>query len=155
MSTEPDDFWKPFSLRAPVLGGFIFFSMCMIAALEVLSHISSSNGNNGGLVFAKRAEDLPLINIFRYTDSFAVTAWNELTNTQLPLSPNYHCCILQHGLEVCPHGRRIKTMLTSPAGLILIQRGLSLISNSLRMKVPLERTLCCFNIHSTSYLSYL
>ena len=62
--TVPKEFWKPMSLRSPVLGGFILFSVLCIVALEILSHISSSNGNGGGLVFAKETDEIPPVAVF-------------------------------------------------------------------------------------------
>lgn len=53
--------WKPITLRAPILGGFIFVTIGVIILLEVLSHMSTREGNGGGLVFAEDVEKLPTI----------------------------------------------------------------------------------------------
>ena len=55
----PKKQWKPITLRAPILGGLIIFSLSMVAVLEVLSYMSSGNGNmNGGAVaFAANANE--------------------------------------------------------------------------------------------------
>jgi len=61
--------WKPITLRAPVLGGFIIVSIMIIILLEILSHISSGNGNRngGGLAFAADVNSLPTIVSFKYS----------------------------------------------------------------------------------------
>jgi hypothetical protein len=53
--------WKPMIFQAPVLGVFIFVSLSIIVLLEILSHISSGNGNlnGGGLIFAPDVNSLP------------------------------------------------------------------------------------------------
>ncbi|PVH77159.1 hypothetical protein DL98DRAFT_591555 [Cadophora sp. DSE1049] len=58
--------WKPATLRSPILGAFVLISVIIIAALEVLSHISSRDANGGGLVFAADVESLPTTAMFGY-----------------------------------------------------------------------------------------
>jgi hypothetical protein len=58
--------WKPATLKAPVLGCFIAVSLLAIVVLEILWHISSENGNTGGLSFAKDVNSLPMITSFGY-----------------------------------------------------------------------------------------
>ncbi|KAK0130121.1 hypothetical protein ONS96_000649 [Cadophora gregata f. sp. sojae] len=58
--------WKPVTLRSPILGVFVLISIIMIAALEVLSHISSQDGNGGGLVFATNVESISTAASFGY-----------------------------------------------------------------------------------------
>ena len=57
--------WKPITLRAPILGGFILISLAIIALLEFLSH-RSSGMNGGGLVFASDPDSLPTLTTFLY-----------------------------------------------------------------------------------------
>ncbi|TAQ88659.1 hypothetical protein B7494_g3002 [Chlorociboria aeruginascens] len=54
--------WKPVTLQAPVLGGFIIFSLSIIIILEILSHIAFGNGgiNGSGLAFGVDVNHLPL-----------------------------------------------------------------------------------------------
>jgi hypothetical protein len=58
--------WKPITLRGPILGGLIAFSVAVIVILEVLAKISSGNGNvnGGGLVFAADVNNIPAISSF-------------------------------------------------------------------------------------------
>ncbi|CZR69554.1 uncharacterized protein PAC_19454 [Phialocephala subalpina] len=58
--------WKPITLRAPVLGSLILFSVLIISLLEVLSAKSSGNQNGGGLVFAADVDNLPTFSSFGY-----------------------------------------------------------------------------------------
>ncbi|KAL3426519.1 hypothetical protein PVAG01_00028 [Phlyctema vagabunda] len=52
--------WKPVTLRAPVLGGFVIVSIVLIATLELLAYMSSAHGNQneGGLVFATDVDQI-------------------------------------------------------------------------------------------------
>jgi hypothetical protein len=58
--------WKPLSLKTPILGGLIAFSLTMIIFLEVLSHKSSGNGNmnSGGIAFAPDVNSFSTSTIF-------------------------------------------------------------------------------------------
>ncbi|KAF8860270.1 hypothetical protein BDZ45DRAFT_648839 [Acephala macrosclerotiorum] len=58
--------WKPLTLRGPVLGSLILFSVLIISLLEVLSSKSSGNENGGGLVFAVDVDNLPPLPSFGY-----------------------------------------------------------------------------------------
>jgi hypothetical protein len=67
IDTGSYDLWKPRTLQAPILGGVVLFSICMIIVLEVLSHISSGNGNEngGGVAFSADSEDVSTLATFR------------------------------------------------------------------------------------------
>lgn len=72
--TELRSHWKPITLQAPVLGGFILVSLSIIIVLEILSHISSGNGNanGGGLAFASHSVGLSSMTTFWYTSESIV-----------------------------------------------------------------------------------
>lgn len=55
--------WKPVTLRAPVLGGFVLISFLLIALLEVLSKRSL---DKGGIIIARSADDLSPAQSFTY-----------------------------------------------------------------------------------------
>lgn len=61
-------YWKPITLRAPVLGSFILVSLGLIVLLEILSHISTQNNdaNGGGIAFAASVEEVSVIATFGY-----------------------------------------------------------------------------------------
>lgn len=65
---DKNDFWRPISFKAPVLGTLLFVTLALIAILEILAHISSRNNNEngGGLAFAETQEDLPAGILFLY-----------------------------------------------------------------------------------------
>lgn len=69
--------WKPITLRGPVLGSFIFFSVLVISVLEVLSSKSSGNKNGGGLVFAADVDKLPAFPSFGYALSLITKTWTD------------------------------------------------------------------------------
>lgn len=64
---DQSEVWKPITLRGPVLGSFIIFSVLVISLLEVLSSKSSGNENGGGLVFAADVDNLPTLPSFGYS----------------------------------------------------------------------------------------
>lgn len=61
--------WKPVTLRAPILGGFVLISILIIIALEIMFHISkvSYSPNDGRLTFAVNVDSLSTFSIFGYT----------------------------------------------------------------------------------------
>ncbi|CZS94144.1 uncharacterized protein RAG0_04191 [Rhynchosporium agropyri] len=58
--------WKPVTLRAPILGAFIFISLAIITGLEVLYVISLRPENGGGLAFAADTDSLSTATSFGY-----------------------------------------------------------------------------------------
>ncbi|RDW81900.1 hypothetical protein BP6252_03012 [Coleophoma cylindrospora] len=56
--------WKPVTLQAPILGGFVFFSIAVIVLLELLSRISTKASNGGGLTFASDVNNLSTMTTF-------------------------------------------------------------------------------------------
>lgn len=60
---EPQRFWKPITLRWPVLGGFVLTSISFVIILEILSDISSKDG---ALAFAPDVDGLSTAITSRY-----------------------------------------------------------------------------------------
>ncbi|RDW62552.1 hypothetical protein BP5796_10854 [Coleophoma crateriformis] len=58
--------WKPVTLQAPILGGFVFFSIAVIVVLELLSRISAKSSNGGGLAFASDVDNLSNMATFTF-----------------------------------------------------------------------------------------
>lgn len=147
--------WKPCTLGFPVLGSLIAFSLFLIIILEILFHISSKSGSGGGLAFALSVDSLPGTVAFRYIPEILWLS-PSTDNSQLPLFPHYLGRWLQHNLEVISLQWPFQSFLMHyTVGSTLMRSGWSLGSN-FRMRVaPLLKIRYYFNIHLTSYLSFL
>jgi len=64
--TEGRRGWKPITLRAPILGGFIIFSLAIILVLELLYSKSVECGdmNDGGVAFATDSNEVSVLTTF-------------------------------------------------------------------------------------------
>ncbi|OBT46370.1 hypothetical protein VE00_02735 [Pseudogymnoascus sp. WSF 3629] len=67
-ATERKPFWKPATLRFPVLGSIFTVTVLMIIGLEILAYLSvgKNNSNGGGLAFAATVDDISTIATVSY-----------------------------------------------------------------------------------------
>ncbi|KAH9209381.1 hypothetical protein DL95DRAFT_477433, partial [Leptodontidium sp. 2 PMI_412] len=92
--------WKPATLQAPVLGGFIVISLSIIIVLEILSHISARSSNGGGLAFAADVDDLSYGATWVDLDVKRLEPWFQLSRENGALAED--SLLLQYPFDFLP-----------------------------------------------------